>query len=93
MGEAEFLRRLEEAIAAVGGSAMGERQARELARSVWGELGHTGPDDFPNLVQKGDLRFVCQWDETPPILTVMLWDGVMWRDVERIALPAADKNP
>lgn len=86
-GEAGFLGRLAEAIRAAGGAAYAGESAAELARTVWAELGGAGPDDFPHLVQYDDLRFVCQWDEQPPLMTVMLWDGEMWRDMARLALP------
>lgn len=86
-GQAGFLRRLAEAIRHHGGPAYDDGRAAALAQSVWGELESSGPDDFPHMVQDGDLRFVWQWDEEPPIMTVMLWDGEMWRDMERLALP------
>ncbi|MFS8641287.1 MAG: hypothetical protein LOD90_10885 [Symbiobacteriaceae bacterium] len=84
-----FLRQLAEAIRPHGGPAYDERRARALAEAVWRDLGSRAPDDFPHMVQEEDLRFVCQWDEEPPIMTVMLWDGEMWRDMERLVLPTA----
>jgi len=85
--EAGFLRQLAEAIRHHGGPAYDAQRARSLAEAVWRDLGSRAPDDFPHLVQEGDLRFVCQWDEQPPIMTVMVWDGEMWRDMERLLLP------
>jgi len=86
-GEAGFVRRLAEAIRHQGGPAFDEERAARLAREVWGEVERSGPDDFPHMIQEGDLRFVWQWDEAPPVMTVMLWDGEMWRDMERLELP------
>ena len=86
-GDAGFLGRLAEAIRFAGGAAYEGERAHSLARDVWAELGGGGSDGFPHMVQYDDLRFVCQWDEQPPIMTVMLWDGEMWRDMERLALP------
>lgn len=85
--ETGFVRQLAEAIRHHGGPGYDDARAAALARSVWGELVRSGPDDFPHMVQDGDLRFVWQWDEAPPIMTVMRWDGEMWRDMERLVLP------
>ena len=90
MASERFLQRLGEAVVTAGGEArFSDAEALSLARDVWGELAEMGPDAYPNFVQRDDLRFVCQWDEHPPVLTVMVWDDTMWRDVEHLALPAA----
>lgn len=87
MAGERFLQQLGKAIVTAGGSTrFSEAGALELARDVWAELAAAGPDAYPNFVQRDDLRFVCQWDERPPALTVMVWDDSMWRDVDRIEL-------
>lgn len=86
-GEERFLARLAEAIRAARGADYEGERARELARTVWDQLGGAGPDDFPHMAQYDDLRFVIQWDEQPPVMFVMLWDGAMWRDMARLVLP------
>ncbi|MEW8977669.1 MAG: hypothetical protein AB2385_04615 [Symbiobacterium sp.] len=87
VSETGFLQQLAQAIRYAGGAAYEGERALALARTVWAELRDAGPDDFPHMVQHDDLRFVCQWDEQPPLMTVMLWDGEMWRDMARLVLP------
>lgn len=72
-----------------GGSArFDEARARAMAEDVWRELREIGTEAFPCMVDREeDLRFIYQWDEEPPVLTVMRWDEVMWRDLARVEVP------
>lgn len=91
MGERLLLQQLTHGIILAGGSArFSTEMAQVMANEVWDELKALGTDAFPCMVQRDDLRFVYQWDEHPPVLTVMLWDEEMWRDMARIELPAGE---
>jgi hypothetical protein len=74
-------------IVAGGTSRFDEARARDLAERVLKRLQELGPYAFPSLLDEADLRFVYQWDESPPLLTVMLWDEQMWRDMVRMPVP------
>jgi hypothetical protein len=83
-----FLDELSAGIITAGGtSRFSEQAAQELAGLVWLELKEMGEGAFPCLVEREELRFIYQWDETPAVLTVMLWDDQMWRDMARIEVP------
>lgn len=86
--EEGFLDGLAEAILAGAGSAHYTKEAaRRLAEEVVGKMRELGPYAYPNLVDLDDTRFVYQWDEQPPILTVMRWNDVMWVDMVRLTVP------
>lgn len=88
--EERFLAQLADGIIHAGGLARFGDRAHDLAREVWADLKATAPEEaYPGILEREELRFVCQWDEEPPVVTVMLWDDVMWRDVARIVLPGA----
>jgi hypothetical protein len=84
-----FLNELARGIVFAAPSSYSEESARALAEEVWQKLQEMGTDAFPCMVEVGDdLRFIYQWDENPPVVTVMLWDDVMWRDMARVVVPA-----
>lgn len=85
--EAKFLNDLAEGITIATGGRYTQAGAVALAGSVWQRLKEIGTDAFPCMLEEAGLRFVYQWDEAPQILTVMLWDEVMWRDMVRIEVP------
>lgn len=89
MGAVEtFLDQLAEGIIFSGGTARFDpEKARALAGKVLAKLYEIGPFAFPSLLDEDGLRFVYQWDENPPLMTVMLWDDQMWRDMVRVAVP------
>jgi hypothetical protein len=83
-----FFAELAGGIITAGGTArFDEAGARALAEKAWQELQAVGTDAYPCLVELEGLRFVYQWDEVPPVLTVMLWDDQMWRDMARVVVP------
>lgn len=86
--EERFLRELTKGIVFAGASRYSDESARTLAVKVWRELQAMGTDAFPCMVEEEELRFIYQWDEVPPVLTVMIWDDVMWRDMARVEVPA-----
>lgn len=83
-----FLDDLTEGIIVSGGTAVFDRpKARALAEKVLAKLYEIGPFAYPSLLDEEGLRFVYQWDESPPLMTLMLWDEQMWRDMARIPVP------
>lgn len=83
-----FLTELTEGIIFAGGTAVfDEIKARALAEKVLEKLRELGPFAYPSLLDQDGLRFVYQWDENPPLMTVMLWDDHMWRDMARVPVP------
>lgn len=87
--EERFLKALTKGILFAGGTVkFHEENAAALAREVWRELKAIGTDSFPCMVEREEIRFIYQWDETPRVLTVMVWDETMWRDMARIEVPA-----
>jgi len=84
-----FLVELTEAIVSAGGTARfpDKGRAELLARVVLQRLREIGPFAYPSLLDEDGLRFVYQWDERPPLLTIMLWDDTMWRDMARVPVP------
>lgn len=91
MGETEaFLAQLTEGIIFSGGTALfDEPKARALAEKVLAKLYEIGPFAYPSLLDEEGLRFVYQWDLTPPVMTVMLWNDVLWQDMVRVTVPDA----
>lgn len=89
MGEREqFLGELAAAIIRSGGTAVfDEPKAAQLAAKVLERLYEIGPFAYPSLLDEEGLRFVYQWDENPPLITVMLWVERMWQDMERVPVP------
>ena len=89
MGETEqFLERLAEAIILSGGTARFDQpKAVDLAARVLAKLYEIGPFAYPSLLDEEGLRFVYQWDENPPVITIMLWNDVLWQDMARVAVP------
>ncbi len=90
MKEAEerFLHDLAEGIIDAGGTARYTKEsARALAEEVLRRMREIGPFAYPSLLDQDGLRFVYQWDEHPPLVTVMLWNDVMWQDMARVAVP------
>ncbi|HYG59030.1 MAG TPA: hypothetical protein VD902_13300 [Symbiobacteriaceae bacterium] len=86
--EEEFVTELARAIVFAGGTAVfDEPGATALAGKVLAKLRELGPFAYPSLLDQDGLRFVYQWDEIPPLMTVMLWDEQMWRDMARIPVP------
>lgn len=89
-----FLRELAEGIIFAGGTALyNEENALALAGEVWGKLKASSLGDldaYPCMaeVAQDEMRFVYQWDEEPRLITVMVWDEVMWRDMARVQVPA-----
>lgn len=73
----------------LGNASLGEEHARAMAEKVLQRLYDIGPFAYPSLLDEAGLRFVYQWDENPPLMTVMLWDDVMWRDMARVPVPDA----
>ncbi len=87
--EERFILQLAEGIIAGGGTAnYTAESALALARKVWKTLKSIGPEAYPCLWEEGGLRFVYQWDESPQVVTVMLWDDVLWRDMAQVVVPA-----
>lgn len=88
----EFFHELADAIRGASG---GSEQTRPLtleeamphAEQVWAKLKAIGSDEFPCMTRHLGIQFVFQWDEYPPLLTVMIWVDKMWQDVRRIAVP------
>lgn len=91
MGEVEqFVEQLAHGIIESGGTALfSPDRARCLADKVLLKLRELGPFAYPSLLDEDGLRFVYQWDEKPPLMTIMLWDDHMWRDMQRIPVPQA----
>lgn len=85
-----FLTQLSEAILHAKGDQFPVAEAEAMAASVWAELLDLGLDAFPCMVHRDEIRFVYQWDESPPVLTVMLWNDVNWQDVARVVVPMSD---
>ncbi|MFZ5818154.1 MAG: hypothetical protein ACOY93_23120 [Bacillota bacterium] len=86
--EERFLAELAGGIIFAGGSARFTQQSGlALAREVWAELRRMGTDTYPAMLEREELRFVYQWDESPQVITVMLWDDVMWQDMARVEIP------
>lgn len=86
--EERFLKELSTGILFAGGTArFSAEQGEALAREVWAALKALGTDAFPSMVELEELRFVYQWDESPQVITIMVWDEFMWRDMARIELP------
>lgn len=84
-----FLNELAKGIVFAAASEYSTESARRLAEEVWQQLKEMGTDAFPCMVEVGEeLRFIYQWDEEPPVVTVMVWDEVMWRDMARVDVPA-----
>jgi hypothetical protein len=88
----EFMAALAEAIYAAGGAegtikVPSPEQALPHAELVWERLKQIGEDEFPCLTRHLGLQFVCQWDQHPPLLTVMVWVERMWQDTRRIVVP------
>lgn len=84
-----FLNELAKGIVFAAASEYNEESARALAEEAWRQLKEIGTDSFPCMIEVGEeLRFIYQWDEEPPVVTVMLWDEVMWRDMARVVVPA-----
>lgn len=78
--------------AARGVTRYDEEAARGLAGRVWAHLQALGPDAFPCWCEVDEMRFVCQWEEEPPVLTVMVWDGLMWQDIVRLPVPPSARR-
>ncbi|MDB4896474.1 MAG: hypothetical protein JWN15_2736 [Firmicutes bacterium] len=70
-----------------GTSKFDQQKARTLAEKVLDKLYEIGPFAYPSLLDEDGLRFVYQWDEHPPLLTVMLWNDILWQDMARIRVP------
>ncbi|HYF91667.1 MAG TPA: hypothetical protein VD969_05445 [Symbiobacteriaceae bacterium] len=88
-----FLDQLTEGIIFSGGTARFDRpKARALAERVLAKLYEIGPFAYPSLLDEEGLRFVYQWDESPPLMTLMLWDGQMWQDMARVPVPEEINN-
>jgi hypothetical protein len=85
-----FLTQLSEAIRQAKGDQYPMEAAEALAAQVWKDLLEMGMDAFPCMVEREEIRFVYQWDETPPILTVMLWNDVNWQDIARVVVPMSE---
>lgn len=86
--EQRFLRELAEGIIAAGAVAEHDlTTALAYAAEVLAAVRDMEPYAYPNLVELHGRRYVYQWDETPQVLTVMLWDDEMWRDMARIVVP------
>lgn len=87
--EERFIQELAKGVLFAGGTARyNEESALALSREAWRQLKEIGTDAFPCMVELEELRFIYQWDEHPPVLTVMVWDDVMWRDMARVEVPA-----
>jgi len=83
-----FILQLAEGIIAGGGTANYTAEgALAMARQVWQRLKALGPEAYPCLWEEGGLRFVYQWDESPQVVTVMLWDEQLWRDMAQVVVP------
>jgi len=88
-----FLEQLAEGIMFSGGTdRFDAAKAGALAENVLAKLYEVGPFAYPSLLDEEGLRFVYQWDEDPPLMTVMLWDGFMWRDMIRVPVPDEINN-
>lgn len=86
--EERFLADLAAAIRRSGGSSrFTPAGAEALAAKVLLKLREIGPFAYPSLLDEEGLRFVYQWDQQPPVLTVMLWNDELWQDMERVAVP------
>jgi hypothetical protein len=84
----QFLDQLAYGIMESGGTAVfDESKARRLAEKVLVKLRELGPFAYPSLLDEDGLRFVYQWDEQPPVMTIMLWNDVLWQDMQRIPVP------
>lgn len=86
--EQQFLAELAGGIIHSGGTALfPEEKAKALAGKVLERLREIGPFAYPSLLDEDGLRFVYQWDENPPLLTIMLWNERLWQDMARIPVP------
>jgi hypothetical protein len=88
VSEERFLQELAQKIIDAGGSnRFDPAKARATAAEVLRLLREIGADAYPSLLDTDDLRFVYQWDQEPPVLTIMWWDDTMWRDMVRMPVP------
>lgn len=86
--EERFLSELTVGIINAGGTAIfHEANARDLAERVLVAMKEIGPFAYPSLLDEQGLRFVYQWDENPPLITVMLWNEILWQDMARVPVP------
>lgn len=83
--EERFLEELARGIIQAGGAVEWEPDAAmRLAHEVLVALRRIEHQAYPALVELEELRFVYQWDQRPPLLTIMRWDDIMWRDMARL---------
>lgn len=83
-----FLSELSVGIIQSGGTAIfDDQRARLLAEKVLQAMKEIGPFAYPSLLDELGLRFVYQWDENPPLITIMLWNEVLWQDMARVPVP------
>lgn len=88
--EEQFLAELTTGVIHSGGTArFDEAKARLLAEKVLQAMKEIGPFAYPSLLDEEGLRFVYQWDENPPLITIMLWNDVLWQDMARVPVPRA----
>lgn len=86
--EERFLADLAQGVVQAGGARQWEPEAAmQFAREVLVALRGTERQAYPHLVELDGLRFVYQWDQRPPLLTIMHWDDIMWRDMARLSVP------
>ncbi len=86
--EERFLQELAQGVIEAGGATQEEpEKAMAIAREAHEGLKALEDRSYPGIVEIGELRFVYQWDQRPPLLTIMVWVDVMWRDMARIAVP------
>lgn len=86
--EQRFLADLAVGIVHAGGPVIfHEEKARTMAAKVLDRMREIGPFAYPSLLDEDGLRFVYQWDENPPLVTVMLWNEYMWQDMSRVPVP------
>lgn len=65
-------------------------RARTLASEAWAELKRIGSDAYPCMLDMHGVRYVYQWDESPPVIAVMFWDDQMWRNMAMVTVPEVE---
>jgi hypothetical protein len=83
-----FYRDLAEGVIAAGGAYHEDKvTALHMAAEAWQALKEMGPDTYPCMIELHGLRYVFQWDLTPAVIVVMMWEEEMWQNMAFIEVP------
>lgn len=88
----QFLNELARGVIAAGAAREEDiTGARAIAQKAWAELKRIGEDAYPCMLDMHGVRYVYQWDESPPVIAVMLWDDQMWRNMAMVTVPEVEQ--